>query len=366
MFATFADLATIRDGDLVFFFKKRRIYGVGRLERAGDAQHCVVLNYPGALTPAPNVPSADDAIIGPDVDAEWRRIRVVVRFRPFPHYFSDGIDMDEFLSSPWADDAWGLRFWQGFSFQQLGEREANDLLTTFYRRFANDVRPISQIAEAPAAALDVRYRSDLHRPFAVSDIVAPNPGDYIADGELRSEELLHGLLVDQLDPILGLHGSALLRSDDRLDIFHELAASPPKPPTFGDWIDLMTTRSYPTLTGDARRAIHYEVIEVKKGSFGILSQMYDKNIPQVMKYVDFIAQRYAGGNYAAVSATVIARRFGDPLLERHRQAQQVESGVSTRAYVLDPHDPNPTRTWQQLRLLTYSWDGNALQIEAPP
>jgi hypothetical protein len=78
-----------------------------------------------------------------------RAIRVVVPFVPDPQLFSVGLDMDEVLASPEAENAWGLRFWSGSSFKQLGELETRMLIRAFERRFAN--RPGGRVGGANGA-----------------------------------------------------------------------------------------------------------------------------------------------------------------------------------------------------------------------
>jgi hypothetical protein len=46
---TFADYATMREGDNIYFFIKRKIYGIGKLVNVGT--DCKFFNFPGAGQP---------------------------------------------------------------------------------------------------------------------------------------------------------------------------------------------------------------------------------------------------------------------------------------------------------------------------
>lgn len=145
---------------------------------------------------------------------------------------------------------------------------------------------------------------------------------------VRYEFTLHGVLVEAADPQSGVGD---LSHPDRLDVFHELAASPLKPSVTNDTIDVMATRQFPRSESRSGRAVHFEIIEAKNDSFGTRATMYDKRIVQLMKYVDFISGNHAGGNYAAVSAFPVAHHFGQPLVDRHHEVRANGLAVGSRS-----------------------------------
>ncbi|MDQ3690057.1 MAG: hypothetical protein M3406_08500 [Chloroflexota bacterium] len=319
------------------------------------------LNFPRSDEPNPPEPADDSAAIGPDADDEWRRIRLVVPFVPDPCYFAEGIDMDEVLAAPGAEAAWGLRFFHQVSFKQLGEAETRLLTQVFERRFGNDGRPQEELVVEPAThqpALDV----SLHKPFSVSEMIRARPEAYLTGARVRYEELLHGLLIEELGRPPGT--DRLLSDAARLDVFHELAASPPKPPQWADAIDVMGTSSFPGggSSGSLPTSIHYQLLEAKRDDLAGDESVYDRRISQLMKYVDFIAHNYAGGNYAAVDAAYVAADFSPSILSRHREALDYDAGVSSRSYVLNPREDSPTRRWSAIKLLRYRWDGGAGEL----
>ena len=169
------------------------------------------------------------------------------------------------------------------------------LSSIFERRFAG----LARASRVPRRQRRGQYRGDPTRngPLSIGDRVVANPDAYLNDqNEFKLEFTLHGLLIEAADP-LAKKGD--LSNPDRLDVFHELAASPPKPSVTGDTIDVMATRQFPVSSFSVGPATPFisKCSQVKKDSFGAETASYDKRIVQLMKYVDFVALNYAGGNY---------------------------------------------------------------------
>lgn len=366
MIATFSDYTTIRPGDRVFFFADRLIYGIGRVVDAlGQSGRGSFLNYEHADRPTPPEPPQGSSVIGPADSPEWKRIRVVVPFVGDPQLFSVGIDMDEVLGSPGADAAWGLRFWQGLSFQQLGEAETRLLINVFERRFANAIGgPGAHRVDSPDVdELAIRFRPDVNRPFSMRRLVAGDPPAYLSRGAFRHEETLHGLLIEEMGLTAGPLGAAT-----RLDVFHELSASPPKPAQWADRMDVVGSRHYPGRSAfDALSfSVAWDIVEAKKDVLSGSATTHDASMTQLMKYVDFVAANYAGGNYSAVSAAFVARDFGPNIIARREELDQSAEGLLSRSYVLNPREIPPTRTWASVRLLTYAWDEGSESLSLHP
>jgi hypothetical protein len=329
------------------------IYGIGEvvgLEKRSKAKGAF-LNYPNSDLSRPDEPSEAQALFaGPD----WKRVRVVVPFVPSPTLFPTGIDMDEVLASPGADDCWGLRFWEGYSFRLLGELETRVLLGIFLRRFDRQ-RDGLQGTLPVEHVVDILESKFCGHP-SPRHIASADSERYTEGAMFRNEELLHGVLAEHLqDNEEGWFPP--LHDPERGGVFHEFPASPPKPTQWADKIDLLTTR----IREDVPQAppTHYDVIEMKRDDVSFRdSKSTDGQVSQVMRYVDFIARHHAGGNYGALDAYFVAHHFtvagqrnlqGDDLRKRLRVA-------SRRSYVLNPREDPATRIWDRLRFLSYAWD----------
>src|SRR5260370_22603317 len=117
---TFADYATMRAGDNIYFLIQRKIYGIGKLINVGS--DCKFFNSPGAGTAQPFPYGAlREQILWDEGDVSVNQ-RCICVFEPDPHFFRLGVDMDDVLSS--NPDAFRMLrvFWK-LSFIKFGDEE---------------------------------------------------------------------------------------------------------------------------------------------------------------------------------------------------------------------------------------------------
>lgn len=354
---TFADFATLNEGDRVFIFTDRKIYGIGKLVTPSDATTPGIENYPGALEPSPNPDQidADNAVYdGEDLE----RVRVVFPFQPGPALFATGVDMDTVLSSAYADFFPYLRFFEGRNLTLLTEEET-DALTRILVRLGSRGGQLTPTRDADEFTT---YLDEIHtRLFSIDTLVATNPAHHLkrdADDEFRAENWLHGLTATALQRNDSRVLPQKLIDETRKEVFREFPASPPKPPRWSDSIDLLTTKAHkyaPNLTTG------YEIIEIKKDN--ATTANFTRHITQVLKYVEHITEHYADGDYGAVDAYYLANGYNDSFLDEYRasktQGMNYDAGPTIeRHYILDAHeDEDPTiKTWDALTLLEYNWN----------
>jgi len=382
-FETIADYLTIAPGDKIFFFVKRMIYGIGEVIAPPEAERNPVrLNYPRSLSFNPDyLQSSGSALIGPNEDDHWYGIRAVVPFIPNPRFYDKGIDMDEILSNPKASASSGLRFWSGTSFKQLGSDETSLLMEVFARRFYGDG---NGTFEGPDPNELAEQLLQAHGPASLASEVQGDSRLYFDpdNGMALVESLLHGLLVEHIGT-LNSEWSKHLCPPDNVDVFHELSASPPKPPRWGDKMDIVSTREIEHVSRPAADwrtdriegiPVHYDLTEIKKGSLERLRRnsavsMLSGELSQLMRYADFIAANYAGGNYDAVSANFVVHKVSDNVKEIFLEAVHGTGDVSdviSRSFILDPREKPATHVWRDVNLLEYQWNHALGILELEP
>lgn len=93
---TFADYFGMKPGDNIYFFIKRKIYGIGELIKI--KYDCKYWNYIGADKPKNYKYNEikNSMIMNKEKNIENRCFCV---FKPYPKFFTNGIDMDEVLAS---------------------------------------------------------------------------------------------------------------------------------------------------------------------------------------------------------------------------------------------------------------------------
>lgn len=321
--STLGDYVTMRSGDNVYFFSNRKVYGIGKVVELGDGR-CVTENFPGATSrqtvlwddAAPNA-------IRKAVGGNGRISRWIVAFDPDPFFFERGVDMDDLLSSnPSAFRS--LRVFWKRSFIKLDDEENEAFKTAILR--AN----IVELNDRRDEVVDRFGRDDLARG-SEPDIQALLASSREANGSLSSEMLLEVGLLYQLM----VDNQATRRVFGTWDyLSHQVNASPFKPVDYMDRIDIFGCRYIEDYKPIVEK---YLVVELKKGRSG------PSDIPQVMKYVDWVCREYAHNDYSLVQAFLVAHEF---------ELGESFAGGATREYVVG-FRPAEARTWNQLTLVKY-------------
>lgn len=336
---TLADYVTMRPGDNVYFFIKRRIYGIGELIDVGGS--CRHLNFPGAS--APRTFEADElgqtALLSGSDDSPSQRW--VCFFRPSPHFFTQGVDMDDVLSSNPSAFRMLRAMWK-VSFIKFDDEEN--------QAFRDAVLKSNQAAlaapnvgtnvfddrhQATHRAAEATVRAGSHRLHA-----GPIVDACADDGRLRHEMAIEAAVLDQLHS--GEESAtAALGSWDYLS--HQVIASPFKPIDYMDKIDLFGYRYIP---GYRPTISTYLVGEIKATAAA------RDDVDQLLKYVDWVKDEYAHGDYSLVQAYLIASDFSESVMLHLAERAQ-------RMYTFQRR-PARTETWRALVPVTYRYAGDGI------
>jgi hypothetical protein len=373
---TLADYLTIKEGDLVFFFQERMIFGVGRVKKLRSKMNRVaaLCNFPqsDALrtpTPVPEKLLWDQpaAVSEPGSTEEGEKdTRWVIFFEPHPHFMKLGLDMDEVLSSDKSGIVRQLPVFWKRSFIQIEDDEARvltDLLFQKNREFLwEDIKemfhPMVKVQDVRRSADEKATMGDYDfRPQRIVQKYIKRDGGRA--GSLSQEAALQAWLVFGLQERTPALESVFGRFDV---IMNQVPASPFKPP---DWMDKMDIFGYQTdsfAEGFAPTITGFKIIEVKRETNQELARNGPSNpIDQTMKYVDWVAHHRAGGDYSLVKAYLITKEFVD--VDRLYASENAK-----RNYVL-PRRPYNSRKWNQLTLVSYVASGEGeitLKAEGVP
>lgn len=331
---TFADYFTMHPGDNIYFFVKRMIYGIGELVNVqGD---CKYLNYKDA--DKPYLPSKKQS-------AALKRLlpfgtdnnRCFCIFKPAPSFFSDGVDMDEVLNSdPQAFKM--LRTLWKVSFIKLGDEENRALFDIILKRNEDKLNGSCTTDFSYSNTFFNELSSYNLNPYKMRyNCIAEAAADY--NGKIRHEMAIEAALCDILthtnNPIFG-HWDY---------ISHQVAASPFKPIDYMDKIDIFGYRYIPGFSTKSK----YLIVELKRDEADI------DVIGQVMKYVDWIRQEYANGDYSMIEAFIVAYDFSDDVIrERNR--------LAVRNFIKG-YRPVESVIWTNLRLIKYRYEDKSIHFE---
>jgi hypothetical protein len=333
---TFADYATMRPGDSVYFFIKRRVYGIGELiDVEGDCRH---LNYPGAS--APRAYSAAEIEENAVIKTEpIERQRWVCFFKPSPYFFTAGVDMDDILTSnppafKMLRAMWKVSF---IKFDDVEEQAFRDAILKA-NQLHLDTKPdrthvyCTRHEESHVAAAAL-LRDSSYRLSAEPVVEAAANGPL-----LRHEMALEAGILDQLSR----GESSAIATFGRWDyLSHQVIASPFKPIDYMDKMDLFGYRYIPEYRPTISK---YLVGEIKTGTATI------DDVEQALKYVDWVSDEYAHGDYSMIEAFLVAASFSDDCISQFAEHAR-------RMFTLQRR-PARTVTWRGLRLVCYTHVGS--------
>lgn len=290
---TFADYLSMKSGDLIFFFVKRKIYGCGKLENVGD--DCKYLNYISAGEP--NGDRSDDYSKTRLLSFGNNQNRCFCTFVPYPAFFKKGIDMDAILQNN-KDPFRSIRTLWKLSFIKLDDDESKALFSVLVKNNENVLNNLEeQYLFDSSFHSQLRrvslYKYKMHRQFLIS-----NCKDKI-NNHLKHEMALEASLCE----ILSTENRKPFGKWDYIS--HQVAASPFKPI---DYMDKMDIFGYRYIAGYDIKS-KYMIAELKKGEATV------EIVEQIMKYVDWVSNEYANKDYSMIEAYIIASSFGDKVID---------------------------------------------------
>ncbi len=329
---TVADYQSMKAGDDVYFFSKRKFYGIGKLVNVGP--DCKYNNYPDAtLLMELNYSGFAGRELKYYGKSQTPKMRWLCFFKPSPAFFVDGLDMDDVLRyKPYCFKM--IRAFEKRSFIKLDDEESRALREIFLIRKSEDknVLPFNSREQEQIAK---RRLEDYC--IKADDLMIH--GAYDRQKRCFKHEMaIEACLVGQL-----VSGESFLGKWDFVS--HQVVASPAKPVSYMDRMDVLAMRYVPNETVVNK----YLVAEIKK-------DMADEStISQVMEYVDWLCDNYAYGDYGMIEACVIApdfRKITDDSLPR----------LCTRTYMTGSH-PATTKHWSAIKLVKCSVSAGKMVLE---
>lgn len=331
---TMADYMSMKPGDNIYFFCKRKYYGVGELVNVGiDCKYC---NFPNS--------SARSAVSYNDIQDELlvdygpssSNYRWLCTFKGSPFFFEEGIDTDEILTYKPNTFKMLRAFWK-VSFIKLSDEENASLKEIFLLRRQIETQTATHVfAESPTTHLLIQERENL--------------ADYVIDPAPMLQTCTEGARVKHE---MALEAAVVydvchnrIPSLGQWDyVSHQVVASPFKPIDYMDKIDVLAMRYLPR----TKIPCKYLVAELKK------DYADHDTIDQVLKYVDWVCNEYAYGDYEAIEACIISAEYEENIDDYY-------ASVVKRYYTLGSH-PVRNKRWNDLKLIKYRYENNSIVYE---
>ncbi|WP_425445861.1 hypothetical protein [Dethiothermospora halolimnae] len=327
---TFADYLSMKPGDNIYFFSDRKIFGIGKLTSVDtDTKECKYLNYPKSLEP--EVQRYND-IKGKMVLNKKENInnRIVCTFEPSPYFFINGVDMDDILSFKPERFRMLRAFWK-LSFIKIDDEENKALRDIILKRNEEYIYSQKNVFS---------FKKDVHNKINnIMDYNYKVSSKDILKYSSKEDFIKHEMAVEA--------GIIDVLSSDEKNIFghwdyisHQVIASPFKPIDYMDKIDIFGYRyimGFDTIS-------KYLLIEIKKDT------ATKDAVDQTMKYVDWINQEYAAGDYSMIEAFIVAYDFPKKVIDYKNE-------ICVRNYTKGRR-PIVSDKWMNVRLIKYSYDVN--------
>ena len=334
---TLADYMSMKAGDNIYFFCKRKYYGIGELISVGpDCKYC---NFPhaSARIEVDHADIANELLV--DLGPESVHYRWLCTFKGSPFFFEDGIDTDEILSYKPSTFKMLRAFWK-VSFIKLSDEENESLKEIFLLRRQKETITRTGVFAGQCYLHNSLLKHDLERYLITpSDMLKTCTSGNRVKHEMALEAAVVYDLCNSRIPELGNWDY----------VSHQVIASPFKPIDYMDKIDVFAMRY---LSG-TKIPCKFLVAELKKDS------AYQDTIDQVLKYVDWVCTDYAYGDYEAIEACIIAAEYPSDIDVYYRDVVQ-------RYYTLGSH-PVRNKHWSCLKLLRYSYNGGKISyIDVTP
>lgn len=318
---TFGDFITMKEGDNVYFFQNRKLYGIGKLYKIGD--DCKYNNFIGATNLKTYTYEEIRESLLINFGKSSPNYRWVCFFNGSPDFYEDGLDMDEILSYK-PDTFKVLRTNWKRTFIKIDDVENNSLKELFLLRIYNK-----------SSVIELDKQIEFNNTITQEHIL--NPIDLIISTK-EKDRLKHEMAIESVTlGKIALYADSLFGKWDF--ITHQLCASPFKPIDYMDKIDIFAYKYIEAY--DEKVISKYMIIELKKDIANC------ETINQISNYVDYICKNYTYGDYSLIEAYILAHDFDDKMYTREARDSY------ERTFNIGSH-PIKVLKWNNVKYIKYT------------
>lgn len=412
------DYLTMKPGDNIYFFCNRKIYGIGTLIVAnkksvanGESEEkisendCVYWDSENAkslfTSDSPYKPQEND-----NGNTSEENIHIKFAF-DYDSDFHDStnkepvkVDMDDVLKYK-PSSFRNLRFFSNRTFIQIDDEENQALKEFFYinriiktestnKAEQNDTAPENHFQtktdseDLRTSIHDTSQKNESKEESSSVDVkisakdISPNTeSDKKVDLKISAKDIFPNTESDKPDEmVLEAHVIEALKQGDKgltsilgeWDyISHQVVASPFKPANYIDHMDVFCIR-YIGKKGMEHVPCKYLILELKKGELSVNRNVkaygnggeIEETLDQLMKYVDWVCQEYANGDYRLIKAAIIANSYNNKR-GKGKKPRTIEynelKNIVMRHSLTETH-PIKHESWCDVSLISYSYEND--------
>ncbi|NBX02895.1 MAG: hypothetical protein EBR02_02275 [Alphaproteobacteria bacterium] len=324
---TLADYASMQAGEQIYFFIKRKIYGVGELVNIEGTDTCVFDNFENASLPqnyhdeffgktegfySQSLLYYEENVWKEKIKENKDNVRYFQQrwgccFKPTPHFY-EGIDTDDMLKSDRTFRGLrSLRTFEGLTFIKLPPDE-NAAFLDYIKTHETPRLPDASETSYVAAHKKLSEKYKAHNQLGLGNLLTHHQAS--KKKKIQSEMLLEAYMLFHL-----------IRRNQKLEkifgkwdyLSHQVTASPFKPIQYMTKIDICGYTGG-TGFGDAKK---YVIMELKKD---IATQ---DDFKQVQKYIEWFKWEY-GASEDRIESFLVAHKF---------QCDDVPSNIKLVKYI---------------------------------
>lgn len=329
---TLTDFLSMNEGDSVFFFSNRKLYGYGvmkNIEKDGISD-CKFNNYINvSKNPSITVPTNVLARTSTFSSAnKW-----VCFFEPRNHFFKNGVDMDEaLLSNPNAFKS--LRVMQMVSFIKIDNEECSALKSILIKKNYPQLNNVYSFDKRIHENCKLKL-TEQHKLSAMNQMKLS-----INKEKKLHEMIIEAVVIEELNN-KNSYLSKILGEWDYLD--HQVVASPFKPIHYMDKMDIYGQKYIEKNLYDLDIIIEYLVGELKSGI------ATNEDVDQIMKYVDWTSTNSCAGDFNMIQAFLLCNKIS-------KEVADYAKLNCIRQYSIYSRDSKSTKVWNKIKLIEYSYN----------
>ncbi len=329
---TFADFLSMQPEDNIYFFIKRKIYGIGKIKKIGF--DCKFLNYENADNPK-YISNKEYEKANPLLKNGSKNNRCFCVFEPSPYYFENGVDMDDALNSNPSAFKMLRAMWK-VSFIKIDDEENRALIDIILKRNEYNLNSGENVFDFDNSVhTDIASKVTNKHKLTACNILFSASQNNLIKHEMAIEAALCELLCNENKFPFGKWNY----------ISHQVIASPFKAI---DYMDKMDIFGYKYINGFSTIS-KYMVIEIKKD---IATSVV---IEQIMKYIDWIQTEYAHGDYSMIEGYIVAADFPEEIIAKKDK--------ECLRFFTKGYRPSEACIWNAIKLIRYEYNQENKKID---